>query len=521
MTSCIVTVIKNEQEYLDEWIQYHLNLGVNHLFIFEDYDSNSHKKICDKYKDHVTLNSIFSILNETNKNKALNVKKTHKWNVQHLYYRNALIWIKNTFIDKYDWCFVIDNDEFITIENKSLQDILQLYKDYDAFTIQWECYGANGLINKPDYSKHGLIETYKEKAKGKIIDNVASFIKTCYNIKKYKNDFFYNQHHPNDKCNWCNTKFIKHYYETPCYTNIYLRHYITKSWEEYVYKIKQRGFTWGGARNFDFFFTLNIDMINKKQELLNELKKETLVILPYKETGSQGNELKIALKCWKKFCSFKYHFIVIGEFNVELKKEFPWVEFIYCPEIQKIEGQYNPNLDSQHRINVVMKKYDKIYDGFIWMNDDFYAIKKFELKDITTPHYLKLSFKGENDKPASYWSHTKWKTKQLLIKENLTAINYSTHYPYYFEFSKLKEIFNKYNMLNESYILEDIYFNYFKHEDPIHVGSIRLGIWNKEIYDNEFNNAVNNSHIKFVCNSVNGWCKELEDSLEQIIKEST
>ena len=35
-TSCILTVIKNEHEYLDEWIRYHLNLGIDHIFIFED-----------------------------------------------------------------------------------------------------------------------------------------------------------------------------------------------------------------------------------------------------------------------------------------------------------------------------------------------------------------------------------------------------------------------------------------------------------------------------------------------------
>ena len=53
MTSCIFTVIKNEQEYLDEWIKYHLDLGVDHIFIFEDIDSESHKDITAKYDQNV------------------------------------------------------------------------------------------------------------------------------------------------------------------------------------------------------------------------------------------------------------------------------------------------------------------------------------------------------------------------------------------------------------------------------------------------------------------------------------
>lgn len=75
-------------------------------------------------------------------------------------------------------------------------------------------------------------------------------------------------------------------------------------------------------------------------------------------------------------------------------------------------------------------------------------------------------------------------------------------------------------MQNESYVLEDIYFNYFKHEEPILDDEIRLGIWNKQIYQQEFQRAINNPNIKFCCNSVEGWSKELENDLEIIINEN-
>jgi len=67
MKTCILTVIKNEQEYLEEWIKYHLDLGIDHIFIFEDLDSDSHKEITDKYADNVTLNSVSILLDEENK----------------------------------------------------------------------------------------------------------------------------------------------------------------------------------------------------------------------------------------------------------------------------------------------------------------------------------------------------------------------------------------------------------------------------------------------------------------------
>jgi hypothetical protein len=161
--------------------------------------------------------------------------------------------------------------------------------------------------------------------------------------------------------------------------------------------------------------------------------------------------------------------------------------------------------------------YSQIYDGFIYMTDDEYAVKPFELDDITKIYYHSSDFFGRENQPTSYWNHDKWKTKQLLVKESLPHINYTTHYPCYFEFKKLDIIWKKYNMLNESYVFDDVYFNYFTHPEPILDSEIRLGIWNKAIFDNEFQKAVNNPKIKFMCNSVEGWSKELEESLNTIV----
>ena len=41
-------------------------------------------------------------------------------------------------------------------------------------------------------------------------------------------------------------------------------------------------------------------------------------------------------------------------------------------------------------------------------------------------------------------------------------------------------------MRKESYVLEDIYFNFFKHEEPVLDSKIRLGIWSMDIFKNDF-----------------------------------
>lgn len=522
-TSCILTVIKNEHEYLDEWIKYHLDLGVNHLFIYEDIDSDSHKEITDKYGDKVSLDVISNVLSTQENLEAANLKKRGGYNPQHMYFKGALQHLKETYPDVYDWCFIIDIDEFITLEKEGtkLTDILSLYEDYDAFVMQWKCYGANGLVNKPDYSVKGVVDTFTKEAEGKVPDMPCSFVKTCHNLRTYRREFFYNQHYPTNVGDWCNTEFKRKDNYHPVYTNIYIRHYITKSWEEYVWKRRVRGFPWGGQRTFEFFFILNPDMNDKKEELLMEInKEEVLVVLPYSQTGSQGRELQLALSAWRKFCTFNYHFVVIGEFGESLeslKEEFPWVEFITSKKMDKKPDQYNQHLDVIHCFEKVIKKYRTKYTGFIWMVDDNYAIKPFDLEDILTVHYQEPAIIGNKNAPATYFLHDKWKTRQLLDRENLPHVYYTTHFPCWFDFEKLLEIWANFKMYTQSYVLEDVYFNYFPHPEPVQVDSIKLDISSFSNLMRDFPLAVHNPHIKFINNSVNGWSKELEDRLEEII----
>ena len=513
MTSCILTVIKNEHEYLDEWIKYHLDLGVNHIFIFEDIDSESHKEICDKYGDMVSLDSVTAVLDEDEKKRVKEFKLTKKRNPQEIYFPKALTWIKNNC--EHDWCFVIDIDEFIT-PYKSISEVLSEFEGYDGIVLQWKIFGANGHVLKPNYDSKGVLDIYTKESNYLGHSVLEWTTKTCYNLHTFKETYFKNNHQPSDECHWCRTDF-SNIRTNIVYDKIYIKHYITKSWEEYISK-RKRGYFMGFARTIDMFFRINQDMLPLKQELLDGLNKETLVVLPYKQSGSQGNEIRIALNGWRKFCQFNYRFVIIGEFDEQLKDEFPWVKFIECPTKEKKEGQYNPHLDIQNKFNVVSRMYSQIYNGFIYMSDDKYAIKPFNLDDITKTHYHASGFTGCEKAPTHFWSHDKWKTRQLLDREGLPHVNYTTHYPCYFEFKKLEEIRRKYNLLEDSYVFDDLYFNYFKHEEPVLDSTIRLGIWNNDIFKNDFQKAVDDPNIKFMCNSVEGWSKEFEDELKIITK---
>ena len=512
MKSCICTVIKNEHQYLDEWIQYHLRLGIDYIFIFEDFDSDSHKNITDKY-DNVSLCNIHEILTDSEKNKAFDIKINKRYNVLHFYYKHILLYIKSKY--QYDWCFILDADEFITLENneQNINYALSKYENYDAIILRWKCYGASGHISSVVCDD--LTNIYTEESNG-LKQPLRYYNKVCFNLKNYQESFFESHHYPSDICNWVNTNFEKIKTKEE-YKNLFIRHYITKSWRDYVYKIKDRGFTWGKDRKYETFFDVNPELNCVKKELMQVLEDETLVVLPYKQNGSQGSELELALSLWRKNCTFNYHFVVIGEYDKSFEEKFPWVEFIECSTKPKINGQYNPHLDILNKFVTVINKYKDKYKGFVAMCDDEYAIKPFTLFDILQTHYHSQSFTGDSKAPVNYWNHNKWKTRQLLDKENLLHINYTTHFPCWFDFEKLLAIIEKFDLMNESYVLEDIYFNYYEHEKPIKDDEIRLGIWNQDIYKRDFQRTIENPNTKFMCNSVEGWSKDLENDLRKLI----
>lgn len=516
MNSCILTIIKNEQEYLDEWIHYHLSLGINHIFILEDYDSESHQGITSKYGDKITLNNVSDLFTKDDISLASYFKRSKTYSAQLMYASKALLHIKNNF--NYDWCFVIDVDEFITFENKddTLDNILNKYKDYDAVCLSWLCYGANGLIKKPDYSIKGVIDTFINPATSEVPRYNPSYNKkTCYNMHNYKAEFWISIHIPSRKCNYCNTDFIKDK-NIATHKVIYIRHYITKSWEEYVWKKTERGYFMGTSRTFEAFFKINPELLPMKEELINKYNKY-LVVLPYSDEGSQGKELELALSGWKKFCNSRYHFIVIGQYPESMVSKFDWVEFIHTTKIRNINNQYIPHIDIQHKMERIYKLYHALYDGFIWMADDNYAIKPFEICTMLQTYMHSDSFTGSKDLPSNFWKHDKWKTRQVLDQWKLPNINYTTHFPCYFEFEKLKELWDRYDMRNNSYVIEDIYFNTYEHDEPKLDSTIRLGVWSKDIFEKDFDAAVQDPNIKFVCNSVEGWSPELEEALGKII----
>lgn len=255
--TAIATVVKDETEYIEDFIKYHLNIGIDEIFIYEDYGSVSHKEICDKY-DNVYLSSILDIFPEEQREEIIQMR-IDKVPSQTLYINQILKYLHPTHNEGW-WVWLIDIDEYITCTEK-FPDILDRYKEHQAVLIYWCNYGCSGHIYKPVYDKP-IYEIYTEKCGYEKYSDEKYFkiTKFIVNMNKYKPTMKFWIH-----C--ANVDFIKAdmtYKRTAiCLEPLYLRHYITKSWEEFCHKILIRGVFHPGHRQYKSFFEMQPDMEEK------------------------------------------------------------------------------------------------------------------------------------------------------------------------------------------------------------------------------------------------------------------
>ena len=244
----ICAIIKNEHEYLKEWIDYHLNIGFDSIFLYEDIDSMSHYNIIKNYSN-VHLYKLETLLN----NQFFKIYKDRQLALYYLF-----LYQKRKNID---WCAFIDVDEFIFTENQNIHNILaNLPTHIGGLCIYWENYGANGHINKPTGS---VMSNYTKPCK--ILEKDKN---TCFkSIVNLKNSYYFKNKHLIENCIDINDNIIGNSNIHPIYHTIWIKHYITKSLEEYKSKLNRGNIT-KNFRTMSDFYEMNDDLYKCNQ--LNE-----------------------------------------------------------------------------------------------------------------------------------------------------------------------------------------------------------------------------------------------------------
>lgn len=272
MKYLICAIIKNEHRYLAEWIEHHLSIGFDDIYLFEDFGSDSHKEITDKYP-HVhldTCDNYFTIKRDYDKGNHRQNRLYQKFLYQHR--------------KESGWCAFIDIDEYIMTDGSSLDDITKDYTNSAGIAMFWKMYNASGHVLRPS----NIVKSYTERCSQLKQDWGWNF-KSLVNLNV--GEEVLSVHQVNNLVDIYNNPVRVTRSNPITYEKIWINHYYTKSYEDWRFRMDSRGDLFKNHRKEEGFFELNPDMIpvkdllyaNKLEEAQNILNKRNHINYDWSE----------------------------------------------------------------------------------------------------------------------------------------------------------------------------------------------------------------------------------------------
>jgi hypothetical protein len=230
MKIVLVCIAKEEDNYIKEWVDYHLKLGFHKIFIYEnnwrcaiEFDPNFVVKIpFDGEKKQLTAYQNF-----------INHHRVH-----------------------YDWAAFFDVDEFLVLKkHKSILDLIIEFKDENYLAVNWVFFGDNNL-NRVENGNYSVLSRFTKRQIG-----VNKHIKSIMNLK---NKFSFADPHHVGKFKWVDPSGNRN--SGPFNENgndhvLQLNHYFTKTKDEFKLKSKRGSADVGHGKSIELFDHHNINEI--------------------------------------------------------------------------------------------------------------------------------------------------------------------------------------------------------------------------------------------------------------------
>lgn len=240
---------------------------------------------------------------------------------------------------------------------------------------------------------------------------------------------------------------------------------------------------------------------------------KTLVVIPYCSAGAQGRELEYAVAGWRRH--FKEdHLIVLAGEDHPVTRTGDDICCVQSTRVDPIEGQYRQHLDYVSCLKKVRKAFPDT-PGFIFVADDCYAVNDFDLVDVKVLKKIEDTINFSRTS-SNAWQRDAAKTRDQLAKDGFPTRNFTTHLPQWYDWDKIEELWSRYDMEHQSYLMEDLYYNiYYKDRLAVNVHAVdqpyKFGVYNSKVKTQDIKNAMKN-HI-WITNSPVGWSSDLDNLL--------
>ena len=210
MNIALVAIAKNEDHYIDEWLQYHFNLGFTKAFVYQ----NNWRYAGDKtqYGDKVEWIEFDG-------------------EVQQLPAYNDFLFNRS---EGFDFAAFIDVDEFIVLnKDPDISTFLEDYTDEFAVGLNWKVFGDSNLDFCGQWS---VLERFTWCQKG-----FNKHIKTILNLNRNQKAFHFANPHFVVFCPAVDVDKTKHFigpFNDECNTSrAWINHYHVKTKQEWQQKM--------------------------------------------------------------------------------------------------------------------------------------------------------------------------------------------------------------------------------------------------------------------------------------------
>lgn len=253
----ICLLIKDENSYLKEWLEHYDSIGVEHFYIFDNGSKIPVKNTIEPIDNGKFINKC-TIIPFSN----------YKKNMQYECYEKCL----SDYGEESRWIGFFDTDEFVDIGNKNICDFLQSYENNFCVWFPWEQYNANGHIVKSEkkmseYFTQRVLDPFGLWGKVFLQPHLTAYmyVHLGYPLDDYERviNVDYNDHLNNysKMYNISRTRFLDDIYK---YGKI--RHYFTRSFEEWIEKINRGSSDPNFRRKLNEFFIYNPELEFLKED---------------------------------------------------------------------------------------------------------------------------------------------------------------------------------------------------------------------------------------------------------------
>ncbi len=227
-------------------------------------------------------------------------------------------------------------------------------------------------------------------------------------------------------------------------------------------------------------------------------------VYPYWHGGAQGDELRWSMRSVEKFYAGKATILLIGD-----RPE--WYTGLYLPQARVPKHSTNRAFRDMLAKVRTMAHGDSTEARFVWMMDDIYFLKPFELEALEAP-------RADRWRPhdGNSWSRRKSNTMRVLAERGYTNHDYATHLPHVVEKDKLARLFTEFDLEQNTLLWEVLYGNVFR-SDPHPSRPFLARTWKPCAADDYL--AMTTRAV--VLNNTNsGWCEGLRDYLMGLMPEA-